>query len=81
MRKLGSAKLKLNSTDLPGIIKTITYAGSSAIIVSIIALLPQVDVPEKWIWLVPLINTFLVVANKFFKDNSQKNLNDPIYED
>ena len=64
-----SKKYTLDKNGLKQIVKVIGYAGSSAIIVSLIGILPDIDVPSNWIWAVPVINILLVAIKKFFTED------------
>lgn len=65
----GSKKFKLNSEDdLRAILKALIYSGGSALVLTAISILPQIDIPASYMWLVPIVNTLLVMAKKFFSD-------------
>ena len=61
-------KYQLNKKGLIGIGKALLYSAGSAVIVSLITILPQVDFPATWLFLIPVINVVLVSAKKFFED-------------
>jgi len=61
-----SKKYKLDATDATKIFKVVMYAGASGVLVSLIGILPQIDVPMKWIWLLPIVNISLVAIKKVF---------------
>lgn len=60
-----SKKYTLNQIDLGKIGKVVLYAGGSAMILTLIDILPQIDIPLVWAWAVPLVNTILVILKKF----------------
>lgn len=65
-----ATKYKLNKKDGSSILKVIAYAGVSAAIAALIAIIPQIEVSNGMIvFLIPVINTALVAAKKFFENN------------
>ena len=58
----------LGTTDLSNLLKVVIYSGLAAMVVSLLDLLPNVDVPLKYAWLVPLVNVVLVAVKKYFED-------------
>jgi len=65
----GSKKFNLNSgEDWKGISKVFIYSGGSALVLTAINILPQIEIPAGYLWLVPIVNILLVMAKKFFSD-------------
>lgn len=62
-----SSRYTLNSTDGKAILKVIAYSGISAMIGTALVLLGDVEIPAQYMWAVPIINTALVAAKKFFE--------------
>jgi|TARA_Y100000310_G_scaffold275754_1_gene292453 hypothetical protein len=58
---------KLDREDGGKIVKVIAYAGISAAIAAAITVLGNLEVPGGYAVLIPIINTVLVAAQKFFK--------------
>lgn len=50
--------------DAEPILKAFVYSVVSSGIALLIALIPTVDVPVEWVWIVPVVNTALVAAKK-----------------
>lgn len=63
-----SKKYTLTTTDGSNILKVLIYSGLSAIVVCAIGLLPDVDVPVKYAFLIPLVNVVLVAVKKYLED-------------
>ena len=71
MRKLftgdaPSARWQISKADLISIGKVALYSVVSALVGTLIIIIPQVDVPAAWLWLVPVINIILVAVKQFF---------------
>ena len=65
---VGSAeatKYQLNKDGAIKILMVLGWSCLSAFIATLISLVPDIDIPVEWIWLVPLINSTLVAAKKF----------------
>ena len=63
-----SVQYKLDAEDGGKILKVVIYSGIAAGIASLIAIIPEVEVPIAWMWLVPIVNTALVAVKKFFEN-------------
>jgi len=61
-----SKRYRLTKQNFWRIIKVLVYSGLSAMAVSAIALLKEVNVPDQWIWIVPIANTLLYTIKEFF---------------
>jgi len=59
-------KRSLNSENLKKIGKVILWSGISGAIVSAITILPDIDLPAKYVWAVPIINTILYTLKELF---------------
>jgi len=66
----GSKRWQLDKKDLTNILKVLGYSVGSALCAALIAVLAQADIPEAWLFIVPLVNTLLVTAKKWFESNS-----------
>lgn len=64
-----SKKFELSKKDLSKAGQVVLWSGASAIIGALITLLPQINFPVQWLFLVPLVNTLLVTLKKFIVDN------------
>jgi hypothetical protein len=63
-----SKRYSLNNEDGLKILQVLGWTVSSAIIAFAIDLIPNIDVGANYAWLVPMINTVLVVLKKFVQD-------------
>ncbi len=62
-----SPKYTLNELDYKKILQTLAFSGASAIIAALIMIVADTEFsPEYAIW-VPLINTLLYTAKRFFE--------------
>ena len=71
MRKLftgdaPSIRWQFSKADLISIGKVALYSAVSALVGTLIIIIPQVNVPAGWLWMVPVINIVLVAAKQFF---------------
>ena len=64
-----SARFSLVRDDAEKILKVLAYSVASAVIAALISLVSDAKVPTELVILVPLVNTLLVAAKKFFEDN------------
>jgi hypothetical protein len=62
-----SRGFEFSKKGLIDILKVLVWSAASAIVASLIAILPQVDLPAQWVWLVPVINTVLVAIYNYIK--------------
>ena len=60
-----AGKYQLNKDGAIKILMVIGWSCLSAFIASLIAVVPDINVPLEWIWLVPVINSTLVALKKF----------------
>lgn len=63
-----SPRWKLNKVDASKILVTALYSIGSTLCVTLIALVPTVEVPTQWLWLIPVVNTLAVTLKKTFED-------------
>jgi len=63
-----SKRYTLNKKDGLKILQVLGWTISSAVIAFAIDLIPSIDVGANYAWLVPMINTVLVVLKKFVQD-------------
>lgn len=68
---MDSYRYSLNKADAIKIGKALLYSGLSATATTALVLLPNIDIPVKWIWLVPVINVGLVTLKEFFSGKTQ----------
>lgn len=61
-----SKKYQLNQEDGAKIVKALTFSLASSLIAFLIALIPSLDIPAEYVFLVPLINGALYTAKRFF---------------
>lgn len=61
-----SKKYQLNQEDGAKIIKALIFSLASSLIAFLIALIPSLDIPAEYVFLVPLINGALYTAKRFF---------------
>lgn len=66
-----SPKYKLNQEDLAKILQTIAWTTASALIAAIIAAVQAIDVPEQWLFIVPVVNSLLYALHRFVKGRSE----------
>ena len=64
-----SAKFSLAKEDGEKILKVLAYSVASAVIAALISLVSDAKVPPELVILIPVVNTVLVAAKKFFEDN------------
>lgn len=72
---VGSANAEsyqFNRAGLFGILKVLGWSVGSTIIASLIALIPNIDIPTQWLFLVPIVNTLLVAVNNFIKSEKSQ---------
>jgi hypothetical protein len=62
-----SPKYSLNELDYKKILQTMIFAGASAIIGALILVVADTQFPPEYAVLVPLINTLLYGAKRFFE--------------
>lgn len=65
-----SPRWKLNKVDAEKIIVVALYSLGSTLCVTLVALIPTVEVPVEWMWLIPVVNTLAVTLKKWFEDRS-----------
>ncbi len=64
-----SKKYQLSKEDLSKMGQVILWSSGSAIVGALITLLPQINFPVQWLFLVPVVNTLLVALKKFVDKN------------
>lgn len=60
-----SKRFRLSKVDAWKIVQVILWSGVAAMLTTTIALLQEVEIPEAYVFLVPVINTVLYAALKF----------------
>ena len=63
-----SQRYQLDRENEIKIIKALGYSVLSALVVSLLNILPNVDFPAQWLWVVPVVNTLLVVVKQFVSE-------------
>lgn len=66
-----SKQFSLNMQDLKKIGLVLLWSGASAIVAALITLIPNIDIPTQYLFLVPVINTILVSIKKFIDGQSK----------
>jgi hypothetical protein len=61
-----SVRYSLNKADLINILKVLGYALGSTAIAVLIDVVAKLDLPVQWVWIIPILNTLLVLGKKFF---------------
>ncbi len=61
-----SQKYSLNKTDGIKILKVLGWSAGSAIVSALITIIANIDLPVQYVWIIPIVNTILVTAQKFF---------------
>jgi len=64
-----SQKFQLSKDDLLKMGQVILWSGASAVVGAVLTLLPQIDIPAAYLFLVPIINTVLVALKKLLDQN------------
>jgi hypothetical protein len=59
-----------NQEDLLKILKVAGYLAASTLITFLLSLIPQLNVPANWAWMLPIVNILLVAAKNFFTNSS-----------
>ncbi len=62
-----SPKYTLNELDWKKILQTLAYSGLSAIIAALIVILEGIEFPPEYLFIVPIINSILYAAKRFFQ--------------
>jgi hypothetical protein len=62
-----SPKYTLNELDWKKILQTLAFSGLSAIFAALIIIVQDIQFPPEYAFLVPLINTILYAAKRFFQ--------------
>lgn len=65
---MNSKMFQLNKEDGLKILKTLGFSIGSCVVLFLINLLPQVDLPVGFLFLVPVANTLLVALKKWLDD-------------
>jgi uncharacterized protein involved in cysteine biosynthesis len=61
-----SKKYQLKKEDGSKILKALAFSLASSIIAFLIALIPSLDIPAEYVFLVPVVNGALYTAKRFF---------------
>lgn len=61
-----SKKYQLNKEDGAKILKAFVFSLASSVIAFFIALIPSLDIPAEYVFLVPIVNGALYTAKRFF---------------
>jgi len=64
-----SQKYQISKEDLLKMGQVLLWSGLSAVAGALLTLLPQIDIPAGYLFLVPIINTVLVAVKKFIDKN------------
>jgi len=64
-----SQKFQLSKDDLLKMGQVVLWSGASAVVGAVLTLLPQIDIPAAYLFLVPIINTVLVALKKLLDQN------------
>lgn len=62
-----SPKYTLNELDYKKIAQTLAFSGLSAIFAALIIIVGDTEFPPEYAFLVPVINTILYTAKRFFE--------------
>ena len=60
-------RFRLNREETQSIFKVMFWSFGSAIAVALIGLLQAIDVPQEWLFLVPVANTVLYALREWFQ--------------
>lgn len=61
-------KYRLDVKDGKDAVKVAVYSALAAGVVAIIGVLANADIPEQWLFIVPIANVLLVSAKDFFQN-------------
>ena len=64
-----SPKYTLNQIDYKKILQTLAFSGLSAIMAALIIIVADTEFSPEYAFLVPIINTILYAAKRFFEDS------------
>ena len=62
-----SPKHSLNELDYKKILQTLAFSGLSAIFAALIIVVADTEFPPEYAFIVPLINTILYAAKRYFE--------------
>jgi hypothetical protein len=60
-------RFSLNPEELRSIFKVLLWSLGSALVVALIGIVQALDVPQEWLFLVPIVNTVLYSLKEFFQ--------------
>jgi len=67
-----STGFSLDKNDAIHIAKVLGYSVGAAVCASALALLAHLNIPEQYMFLVPMFNTIIVAVEKFCTDHTQE---------
>ena len=62
-----SKRFTLNEEETRGIFKVLLWSLGSALVVALIGVIQTADVPQEWLFLVPVANTVLYALREWFQ--------------
>ena len=62
-----SKRFTLNEADTQSIFKVLLWSLGSALVVALIGIVQALDVPQEWLFLVPIVNTALFALKEWFQ--------------
>ena len=65
-----SEKYSLNKADLIHILKVMGFVVASAVVSYLIKLIPDLNVPNEYLFLIPIVNMVLVTLERFCKSQT-----------
>jgi hypothetical protein len=60
-------RFSLNPEELRSIFKVLLWSLGSALVVALIGIVQALEVPQEWLFLVPIVNTVLYSLKEFFQ--------------
>ena len=72
MDNLQSRRYSLNKHDLVKIGKTLGYSAASAVVGTLIVVVGDLDIAPQYLFLLPIVNSLLVMVQKLLTDSQGK---------
>jgi len=63
-----SKRFRLNREETQSIFQVLLWSLGSALVVALIGIVQALDVPQEWLFLVPVANTVLYALREWFQE-------------
>lgn len=62
-----SRKYTLNKEDLYDILGVVAWSGASAVVATLLTIIPELELPTQYMFVVPIVNSVLYSLHKFLQ--------------